>query len=227
MLAYSEVRGLAHVVRPAPYVLPQLHLERYLFHGTVPTVQLQHWLWHGTLQWYDQVLLDVMKIHSVVPAALAFVLWLNRRALFYRFAATMISLSFSAAVIFWIFPAAPPWDAGLLGFLHVTKITHGASVALPTQYTLNHFIDGNPNAAVPSLHAGYAFLVFLFVVTLAWRTRWRWLALGAGVLYPALQSFAVVYTGNHYVVDLLLGYLFATGAFLGVRWFWRRLAFPF
>jgi hypothetical protein len=226
MLAYSEVRGLAHVVRPAAYVLPQLHLERYLFHGVVPTVQLQQWLWHGTLQWYDRALLDVMKIHSVVPAALAFVLWLNRRALFYRFAATMISLSFGAAVIFWIFPAAPPWDAGLRGLLPVTKITAGSAVPLPSQYTLNHFIDGNPNAAIPSLHAGYAFLIYLFVVTLSWRTRWRWFALGVGALYPALQSFAVVYTANHYVVDLFLGYAWAAAALFAVQWFWRRRGWP-
>src|SRR5205807_3757072 len=142
----------------------------------------------------------------------------KRRALFYRFAATMISLSFAAAAIFFLFPAAPPWDAGLRGLINVTKITHGADGALPSQYAISHFIDGNPYAAIPSLHAGYAFLVFLFVVTLAWGTRWRWLALFGGALYPALQSFAVVYTANHYVVDLFLGYGFAAAALAGVLW---------
>ncbi len=228
MLTYSEVRGLAHTVRPHPYYLPQLRAEQFLFGGTLPTEQLQHWLWSwgsAPLQWYDSVLLAVTMIHSIVPPALAFLLWLKRRALFYRFATTVVTLSFSAAAVFWIFPAAPPWMAGLDGLVPVIKIDWSTSSAPAHTASLSHFISANPAAAVPSLHAGYAFLVFLFVVTLAWRTRWRWLAL-AGVLYPAVQSFAVVYTGNHYVVDLLLGYVFATAAFLGVLWFWRRRAWP-
>ena len=46
------------------------------------------------------------------------------------------------------------------------------------------------------------------------------------MLYPAVQSFAVVYTANHYVVDLLIGFVYATAVFFGVRWFWRRMGWP-
>ena len=89
-------------------------------------------------------------------------------------------------------------------------------------------IPGNPAAAVPSLHGGYAFLVFLFVATLAWRRRgWkRWVPVGLAALYPLAQSFAVVYTGNHYVVDLFIGYVYAAAALAGVWWFWRRRQLP-
>ena len=87
-------------------------------------------------------------------------------------------------------------------------------------------IDPNPYAAIPSLHAGYAFLCFLFVVAIAWKTRWRWWALGVGAIYPLAQSFAVVYTGNHYVVDLMLGYVYAGAALGGVGWLWRRRGLP-
>ena len=45
-------------------------------------------------------------------------------------------------------------------------------------------------------------------------------------LYPLLQSFAVVYTGNHYVVDLLIGFAYATASVLAVDWFWRRRGWP-
>ena len=47
-----------------------------------------------------------------------------------------------------------------------------------------------------------------------------------GVLYPLAQSFAVVYTGNHYVVDLFIGYVYAAAALAGVWWFWRRRQLP-
>ena len=90
---------------------------------------------------------------------------------------------------------------------------------------LYHLVDGNPYAAIPSLHGGYSFLIFLFIATLVWNTRWRWTVYPAA-LYPLIQCFAAVYTGNHYVVDLLIGYAYATAAFLAVRWFWRRRGLP-
>ncbi len=45
---------------------------------------------------------------------------------------------------------------------------------LPTDSgPLYHRVSDNPYAAIPSLHEGYAMLVFLFIVMLAWRMRWR------------------------------------------------------
>ena len=70
------------------------------------------------------------------------------------------------------------------------------------------------------------FLVFLFLSALAWRTRWRWRVVAVTALYPLVQSFAAVYTGNHYVVDLFAGYAFAAAAMFGVRAIWRRRGLP-
>ena len=80
-------------------------------------------------------------------------------------------------------------------------------------------------AAIPSLHGGYSWLIFLFIATLVWNTRWRWTA-ALAFLYPVVQCFAAVYTGNHYVIDLLIGFVYATAALFGVRWFWRRMGWP-
>ena len=44
--------------------------------------------------------------------------------------------------------------------------------------------------------------------------------------HPIIQSFAVVYTANHYVVDLIIGGLYAAAAVFGVRRLWRRLGWP-
>ena len=126
---------------------------------------------------------------------------------------------------FWLFPAAPPWAAAEKGLIEpVTRLTNVQSGGVPGGGA-GRLVDPNPFAAIPSLHAGYAFLVFLFVATLLWRTRWRWLAVAAA-LYPLMQSFAAVYTANHYVVDLLIGFAYATAALYGVRWFWRRRGWP-
>ena len=232
ILVYAELRGLAHVLRPHPYYLPHLDAEKLLFGGALPPAALQDWLWSGQLRWFDELVIDVTRIHSIVPPLVAFGLWLKRRALFYRFAVTILTLSFAAAVTFAAYPAAPPWAAAERGLTEpiprLTKLEpRGGSSETPgvSEGAISEAIDPNPYAAIPSLHGGYAFLVFLFLATLAWRTRWRWLAL-AGVLYPLAQSFAAVYTGNHYVVDLVIGFAYAAAALFGVRWLWRRRGLP-
>jgi membrane-associated phospholipid phosphatase len=45
-------------------------------------------------------------------------------------------------------------------------------------------------------------------------------------LYPVIQCFAAVYTANHYVIDLLIGFVYATASLYGVLWFWRRQGWP-
>jgi len=229
VLAYAECRGIAHLLHPHPYYLPQLRLEKLVFGGHVPSVVLQDWLWSGSNRWYDTLLLLITRIHAIVPTTFAFVLWLKRRALFYRFAATMLTLSYAAALSFWLFPAAPPWAAARTGLVSLTKIgadqpaTSSAAASTSSFYGL---IQGNPYAAIPSLHAGYAFLVFLFAATLAWGTRWRWWVVCPAALYAGFQSFAAVYTGNHYVVDVLIGFGYAAASLLAVSWFWRRRRWP-
>jgi membrane-associated phospholipid phosphatase len=227
LLIYAELRGVAHLISPNPFYAPQLDLDRWLFGGTPPTVVLQQWWWHGAARWYDLLLIDVSKLHAIVPTLLAFALWTRRRALFFRFATTMLTLCLAAAITFAVFPAAPPWAAGhALITPTVTQIDNTAWSAIPSGVSLSSLVQSNPYAAIPSLHGGFAFLVFLFVTSLAWRTRWRWPAFGVGLAYVLALSFARVYTGDHYVIDLVIGYAYAAAAFVGVNRYWRRHELP-
>ncbi len=231
LVLYAESRGIAHLVHAHAHYAPQLEVDRYLF-GSVPSQELQHWLWTGTVRWYDRLTITVWRLHFIVPPLLAFALWVKRRALFYRFAGTLLVLSFAGAATFYLYPAAPPWAAGEAGLLPgVIRIPHNPAPNPSGAHgyhsvSISQLVPANPYAAIPSLHAGYAFLCFLFVVSLAWRTRWRWIALCGGAVYPLAQSWAVVYTGNHYVIDLLAGYAYATAAFVGVAALWRRRNWP-
>jgi hypothetical protein len=216
IFAYAECRGLAHLASPHPFYRPQLWLEQRIF-GTVPAEWLQAHFWHGTMSWYDAFAAKLLNFHFVVPPVVAFVLWSKRRILFFRFAVSMIGLSFASTVVFLAFPSAPPWAAAQKGLLdHVVKLPPindvsslaGTSHAVP--------VPSNPYAAIPSLHAGYAFLVALTVAGLILESRIRARRLLAGLcfLYPAAQSLAVVYTGNHYVVDIAIGFAFAWAAYV-------------
>jgi membrane-associated phospholipid phosphatase len=234
---YAELRGLAHVAHPLPYVWPQIHLEKALFFGHVPAVDLQHWLWPGIsdpsnvdpVGPFERFILFVTRIHSVVPMTVAFFLWVTRRALFYRFAATFLVLSFSAAVTFFLYPSAPPWAAGNFGILDVYKINGniGVGSSAPTNGGVGvyNLIHGNPFAAIPSLHGGYSFLITFFLGVLAWKAGKRWLV-PLLAIYPLMQAFAVIYTGNHYVVDILIGYLYVLVAYFATLWIWRRFRLP-
>jgi hypothetical protein len=157
ILLYAECRGLAHVVSPQPFYRPQLWLERHLFDG-VPAVWLQERFWHGSMHWYDAAAAKVLNLHFVVPPAVAFALWLRRRALFFRFATSMLVLSFASAVVFFAYPSAPPWAAAHAGLIDVVKLPPVNDVSSLGSGTP---APANPYAAIPSLHAGYAFLVAL------------------------------------------------------------------
>ena len=227
ILVYSELRGVAHLIQPDPFYTPQLNLDKWMFGGYVPTVELQKWFWTGSVHWWDEVLINTSKLHFIVPPLLAFALWMKRRALFFRFASAMLALSFAAAVTFLLFPAAPPWAAGkTLLTPTVTKIDDTTWTSVSNSFSLSKIIEGNPYAAIPSLHAGYAMLCFLFVAWLVWRKSWRWYVIVPAAVYPLALSFARVYSGDHYVIDLLAGYLYAVAVFMLVGWYWRRHDLP-
>lgn len=225
ILLYEELRGVAHLLRPHPYYRPQIRLEEALFGGHLPSVELQHWLWTGHLRFYDHVIIVFSSIHFIVPPALAFFFWLTDVLLFRRFVRTYLALSFFGALTFLLFPAAPPWAASRAGVIRPVALisTDGSGSKVPGGSGL---LLHNPYAAIPSLHAGYAMLVFLFVASYARPLRWRWPVTAVAALYPLAMGFCVVYTGNHYVVDLLIGFASAAGAFVAVPKLWHRRSLP-
>jgi membrane-associated phospholipid phosphatase len=81
----------------------------------------------------------------------------------------------------------------------------------------------NPVAAMPSLHTAYAMMAVSFFLPVA-RKRW-WPILLA---YPLAMTFTLVYSAEHYVIDVLVGWLYVALTFtavgFGERWWSRRKA---
>ncbi|MBN9619996.1 MAG: phosphatase PAP2 family protein, partial [Actinobacteria bacterium] len=72
----------------------------------------------------------------------------------------------------------------------------------------------NPVAAMPSLHTAFAVLVAIALVTRL-RSKWRHVV----VLYPVVMGLTLVYTGEHYVLDVLAGAGYALAVHVAVsRW---------
>lgn len=88
----------------------------------------------------------------------------------------------------------------------VRRITTRGFTEIPGMNLTGGFIRtgidaSNPVAAVPSLHAAEAMLVAVFAWPLV-RRRWRPLL----ALYPLAMGFTLVWGGDHYVFDILLGW---------------------
>ncbi len=65
----------------------------------------------------------------------------------------------------------------------------------------------HPVAAMPSLHASFPWLVMLFAVRYyGWKGLWF-------LVYNVALWYAVMYTANHWFVDVLAGMAWATVAF--------------
>ena len=76
---------------------------------------------------------------------------------------------------------------------------------------------------MPSLHAAFALLFTLYL----WRLVPRW-ARPLLAVYPPAMTLALVYSGEHYVVDCIAGWVYAVAAFAAVNWAfaWRASRSP-
>jgi hypothetical protein len=232
LVGYWLVRGLADEIGIAPHYSMPVRFDEWLSSilggGSAPTVWLQG-AWCGDPcvrslppRWYDVLLTTVYASHFLVALTLAGVLWVRNRDEWARWLRRYLTLLYAGLAIYVVYPMAPPWMAARDGYLpEVHRITsRGWSEIDLHRQTMIMWGMGNKVAAMPSLHAGIAFLVaFWFVSRL--RSPWRWLVL----LYPLAMSLALVYFAEHYVVDTIAGAVLSLLVMVGVaRWERRRAA---
>jgi membrane-associated phospholipid phosphatase len=164
--------------------------------GISPERSLDHWLSvHHAVglavsDYYDNA-------HFIVTLAVLGMLWWRGAARYRPMRNALVAINLLAFVVFWLYPVAPP--RMLAGFTDVVASTH----AIGSWHTGALASQANQLAAMPSLHIAWAVWSAIGVWLLTRRTLLRALAL----LYPCLTGFAVLATGNHYVLDILAGAL--------------------
>jgi hypothetical protein len=208
-----------------PHLYPQIDADLWLT-GSVPTVGMQESLFDPlALAWYDFAAWGVYITHFFATFVVAALLWRYAYPLFRKFRALVLTVTAMAFVTYTLFPAVPPWlasDYGAIG--HTERVVSEVWAYLGVDIAAAIWEKGstwaNLVAAVPSLHAAYPALITLFF----WRHGW-W-ARGLGIVYTLAMGLTLVYTGEHYVFDILLGWLYAGAAFgvvAGARAVWVRL----
>ena len=135
-------------------------------------------------------------------AALLFVYFAHNRSFCFIRNALLAAMAISLLGYF-LFPTAPPRFVPELGFSSAHGVTGNDAIQV------SHGALFNPYAAVPSMHVGMSLILGL---SLARLSRQR-LVKALFIAYPAVMTFVVVATGNHFWLDGAAGALVAAAAF--------------
>jgi PAP2 superfamily protein len=204
-LAFENARNLVHLERS---------VGLFFEPGLQAWARGQEWL----LVWANW-----MYVNSHFVVTTTFLIWLyiaRNHAFYYVRNMFMVAMSLALAG-YLVYPTAPPRFLPEWGFTDTVAqfVGDGASDSASVLY--------NPFAAVPSMHVAFSLMIavpaFMLVRNRFLKAFWA--------IYPALITFVVMATANHFWMDAALGALVAAAsasaasyAFGRVRpeaWAWR------
>jgi membrane-associated phospholipid phosphatase len=182
--------------------------DRLLGLGVLPTARLQRaFARPGRINRFERLLVFCHWSWFAIPhASLVYVLM--RRGDRFPVAAGRMYAVFDVGVVFyWALPTAPPWWAAARGRIEDSQrvqirrmmIEYGPRFWGDLWEPLYDFLGGNPLAAMPSLHFATS-LMGAHLLSEAGPV-----AGAVGWTYAAGLGLALVYLGEHYLVDLVAG----------------------
>jgi len=146
-----------------------------------------------------------------VPLMLAAWLFYKDKNLFLQFSLTFVFVNMLGFIVYYIYPAAPPWYIQQYGtaFLKNTPGNTAGLARFDAYFNVSIFKglyskSSNVFAAMPSLHSAYPLIVLYYGV----RRRMGWVNILFSIVMVGIW-FAAVYSSHHYVLDVLAGILTA------------------
>ena len=219
-ISFNLLRALASSENWA-IVRPSLigHLDDQLLGGAVTSQRMQAWWFaRSGLSPLDVALTLVHLSFFVVPFLIALLLWVQQRRAFWRLVlATACCFALSLAGFF-LMPTTPPWMA------HPDTVSRIPHLVLVDAGLLRdgagsaYGFEPNALAAFPSVHVAATVLVLMAMWTNAGRWRGARSIQCASLLYALAMSFGVVYLGEHYLLDVLGGWLVASAGWVFSGW---------
>jgi membrane-associated phospholipid phosphatase len=184
-------------------------VDRVIGAGEIPNVRLQRFLGKpGAVRAHDTFLSWVHWSWFFFPHGTITYILLRHRDEYERSAVLMAATFDIGAVVYWLLPTAPPWWArreAKDGHVRRIMVEAGERFWGARWEPLYDSLGGNPFAAMPSLHFATSVTAAHLLARIGPRA-------GAfGWSYAATLGFALVYLGEHYVVDLLAGLALAEG----------------
>ena len=190
-----------------------VRIDQVLGAGCPPTLRLQAWADPDRFTRLDKLLIWAHWCWFAVPhSTLAYIL-VRHPPHFERSAVLTYAVFDLGAVLYWALPTAPPWYAarhGRMAMAEMPKVRrmmeeYGEQFWHDRWAPLYSLLGGNPLAAMPSLH----FATSVMAAHLLGETGA--VAGAVGWAYALTLGFALVYLGEHYLVDLLAGLALTEG----------------
>ena len=186
----------------------------FAFHGKIVTAN-EYWLIN------HQASLDILAgccylCWIPLPLAFAAYLFFTDKEYFLHFSFSFVWVNLLGFVIYYLFPAAPPWYLQEHGFAFIPG-TSGNTAGLARFDDFFHLSlfkniyakSSNVFAAMPSLHAAYPLIVLYYGL----KKQLGLVNVFFGLIIVGVW-FAAVYTSHHYILDVLAGIICAfTGIF--------------
>lgn len=228
LVVYDHTRGVADTLGRPVLVEGLVVAETALFGGELPTIVLQDMFYDPvTVHWYDVVAAVIYFSHFFVAWTIAAVLYLRSRESWLFYTKLVLTLTYLGLLTYVLLPAAPPWYAAYYGLVDPVEraATRGWwEIGMQSAGMLveRGQADVNLVAALPSLHAGTSMLVVL----------WAWPRVRSVGGRSALAGYAVgmgltlVYGGEHYVLDVLMGWAYAAAVVAAWTWWENRRRGP-
>jgi hypothetical protein len=204
------------------------HFEKSLFgieHQEKLLTPNEYWLLH------THPFLDVMTglfylMWVPVPLAFAAYLFFKEKRNFLYFLLTFVWVNLLGFVVYYLYPAAPPWYVQQHGFEFIANTPGNTAglVRFDSFFGIELFKSiyskgSNVFAAMPSLHSAYPIIVVYYAAKGKFRK--------ANIFFVIVMLgiwFAAVYTSHHYLSDVLAG---ITTAIIGISSFnWLKTRKP-
>lgn len=208
-IVYDSMRILPN------YEVSQVHiLQPYQFEKSLFGIQVNNALLTPNEYFaiYNTKFLDILSglfyINWVpIPLAFGVYLFIKDKMLFVKFSLVFFLVNLVGFIIYYIYPAAPPWYVAIYGFdLHIGVLGNSAGLARFDQIVgmpiFENIYNKNANvlAAMPSLHATYPLIVLFYGI----KKKLGWV----NILFTLFMLgiwFAAVYSNHHYIIDLAVG----------------------
>jgi len=147
-----------------------------------------------------------------LPLGFAFYLFATRKKeLFYKFGLVFLLTNIIGFIGYYVYPAAPPWYFAEFGnqFVNGPLDSRAGFIYFDNLIGIDFFKNvysknSNIFAAIPSLHSAYPLIVLFY----ASKLKKTWLTIAIAIITFGIW-FSAIYSGHHYIIDVLLGFICA------------------
>ena len=206
VLSYEAIAGPIDSLADSGRILSLFDFDKYLW-----GFNLTGWI-QSTILSKSVTEVTYLLYEALIPfiAVTSVVVWLSGRGMFGRYVTATLLASYAALLTFLLFPTAPPWYSGA-----ALNLVQNSGIGTTTSYLgpLASLFQPDYYASFPSMHAAYSVICSYFLLKTRRGTGAVSLVLTGGIL------FSTLYLGQHYLIDLAAGALYAlVPCLLSERW---------